>query len=151
MFKRILCVFCSVVMVFSMISPAVYADDEIMNHEHNWVDVPVSLKGEVFGMEYQVSIKHCTICNLSNFKSRTLENTGIFSVFGASALPFSLIFSLTGENKGKFFLYGPYHFVEQPCGSPLGFSCGVGVNVHRGTYICVSEKFLHILGCGSAG
>lgn len=64
MFKRILCVFCSVVMVFSMISPAVYADDEIMNHEHNWVDVPVSLKGEVFGMEYQVSIKHCTICNL---------------------------------------------------------------------------------------
>lgn len=35
-----------------------------MNHEHNWVDVPVSLKGEVYGMEYQVSAKHCTICNL---------------------------------------------------------------------------------------
>lgn len=45
--------------------------------------------------------------NLSNFKSRTLENTGIFSVFGASALPFSLIFSLTGENKGKFFYTAP--------------------------------------------
>ena len=44
---------------------------------------------------------------LSNFKSRTLENTGIFSVFGASALPFSLIFSLTGENKGKFFYTAP--------------------------------------------
>ena len=35
-----------------------------MNHEHNWVDVPVSFKGEVFGMEYQVSVKHCTICSL---------------------------------------------------------------------------------------
>lgn len=45
--------------------------------------------------------------DLSNFKSRTLENTGIFSVFGASALPFSLIFSLTGENKGKFFYTAP--------------------------------------------
>ena len=45
--------------------------------------------------------------HLSNFKSRTLENTGIFSVFGASALPFSLIFSLTGENKGKFFYTAP--------------------------------------------
>ena len=44
---------------------------------------------------------------LSNFKSRTLESTGIFSVFGASALPFSLIFSLTGENKGKFFYTAP--------------------------------------------
>ena len=44
---------------------------------------------------------------LSNFKSRILENTDIFSVFGASALPFSLIFSLTGENKGKFFYTAP--------------------------------------------
>lgn len=35
-----------------------------MNHEHNWVDVPVSFKAEVFGMEYQVSVKHCTVCNL---------------------------------------------------------------------------------------
>ena len=50
---------------------------------------------------------NCENRNLSNFKSRTLENTGIFSVFGASALPFSLIFSLTGENKGKFFYTAP--------------------------------------------
>lgn len=60
----------------------------------------------------QMHRAHKTIQNylnpdLSNFKSRTLENTGIFSVFGASALPFSLIFSLTGENKGKFFYTAP--------------------------------------------
>ena len=85
MFKRILCVFCSVVMVFSMISPAVYADDEIMNHEHNWVDVPVSLKGEVFGMEYQVSIKHCTICNLYD---HTISLAGYsYEYFAMTAAP----------------------------------------------------------------
>ena len=85
MFKRILCVFCSVVMVFSMISPAVYADDEIMNHEHNWVDVPVFLKGEVFGMEYQVSIKHCTICNLYD---HTISLAGYsYEYFAMTAAP----------------------------------------------------------------
>lgn len=85
MFKRILCVFCSVVMIFSMISPAVYADDEIMNHEHNWVDVPVSLKGEVFGMEYQVSIKHCTICNLYD---HTISLAGYsYEYFAMTAAP----------------------------------------------------------------
>lgn len=85
MFKRILCVFCSVVMIFSMISPAVYADDEIMNHEHNWVDVPVSLKGEVFGMEYQVSVKHCTICNLYD---HTISLAGYsYEYFAMTAAP----------------------------------------------------------------
>lgn len=85
MFKRILCVFCSVVMIFSMIFPAVYADDEIMNHEHNWVDVPVSLKGEVFGMEYQVSIKHCTICNLYD---HTISLAGYsYEYFAMTAAP----------------------------------------------------------------
>ena len=58
-------------------------------------------------MALNVERSNSTNHNLSNFKSRTLENTGIFSVFGASALPFSLIFSLTGENKGKFFYTAP--------------------------------------------
>lgn len=85
MFKRILCTFCSVVMVFSLISPAVYADDEIMNHEHNWVDVPVSFKGEVFGMEYQVSVKHCTICNLYD---HTISLAGYsYEYFAMTAAP----------------------------------------------------------------
>lgn len=45
--------------------------------------------------------------HLSNSQSRTPENTGVFSVFAASGLPFSLTFSLTGENKGKFFYTAP--------------------------------------------
>jgi hypothetical protein len=68
-----------------MISPAVYADDEIMNHEHNWVDVPVSFKGEVFGMEYQVSVKHCTVCNLYD---HTISLAGYsYEYFAMTAAP----------------------------------------------------------------
>lgn len=56
-----------------------------MNHEHNWVDVPVSLKGEVFGMEYQVSIKHCTICNLYD---HTISLAGYsYEYFAMTAAP----------------------------------------------------------------
>lgn len=56
-----------------------------MNHEHNWVDVPVSLKGEVFGMEYQVSIKHCTICNLYD---HTISLAGYsYEYFATTAAP----------------------------------------------------------------
>lgn len=56
-----------------------------MNHEHNWVDVPVSLKGEVFGMEYQVSTKHCTICNLYD---HTISLAGYsYEYFAMTAAP----------------------------------------------------------------
>ena len=56
-----------------------------MNHEHNWVDVPVSLKGEVFGIEYQVSIKHCTICNLYD---HTISLAGYsYEYFAMTAAP----------------------------------------------------------------
>ena len=47
------------------------------------------------------------------------------------------------------FLGRPYNLIQQPCGSSLGLSGGVGVNVHRGTYIRMSQQLLHILGCGS--
>ena len=46
------------------------------------------------------------------------------------------------------FLGRPYNLIQQPCGSSLGLSGGVGVNVHRGTYIRMSQQLLHILGCG---
>lgn len=56
-----------------------------MNHEHNWVDVPVSLKGEVSGMEYQVSTKHCTICNLYD---HTISLAGYsYEYFAMTAAP----------------------------------------------------------------
>lgn len=56
-----------------------------MNHEHNWVDVPVFLKGEVYGMEYQVSTKHCTICNLYD---HTISLAGYsYEYFAMTAAP----------------------------------------------------------------
>ena len=56
-----------------------------MNHEHNWVDVPVSLKGEVYGMDYQVSTKHCTICNLYD---HTISLAGCsYEYFAMTAAP----------------------------------------------------------------
>lgn len=56
-----------------------------MNHEHNWVDVPVSFKGEVFGMEYQVSVKHCTVCNLYD---HTISLAGYsYEYFAMTAAP----------------------------------------------------------------
>lgn len=56
-----------------------------MNHEHNWVDVPVSFKGEVFGMEYHVSAKHCTICNLYD---HTISLAGYaYEYFAMTAAP----------------------------------------------------------------
>ena len=47
------------------------------------------------------------------------------------------------------FLGRPYNLIQQPCRSSLGLSGGVGVNVHRGTYIRMSQQLLHILGCAS--
>ena len=47
------------------------------------------------------------------------------------------------------FLGRPYDLIQQPCGSSLVLSGGVGVNVHRGIYIRMSQQLLHILGCGS--
>lgn len=56
-----------------------------MNHEHNWVDVHVSFKGEVFGMEYQVSVKHCTVCNLYD---HTISLAGYsYEYFAMTAAP----------------------------------------------------------------
>lgn len=51
----------------------------------------------------------------------------------------ALIFAFTSRNKGKFLFPADYR-IQQPCGSTLCFPCSVSVNVHRGTYIGVSEK-----------
>ena len=56
---------------------------------------------------------------------------------------FSLVFALTSRNKGNI-LFSADHFIQQSCGSTLCFPCSVSVNVHCGTDISVSEKFLHI-------
>ena len=63
---------------------------------------------------------------------------------------FSLVFALTSRNKGNF-LFPADHLIQQPCGSALRFPCRVSVDVHCGTDIGVSEKFLHIFRLCAAG
>ena len=48
--------------------------------------------------------------------------------------------------QGKFLFFADY-LIQQSCGSTLRFPCSVSVNVHCGTDISVSEKFLHIFRC----
>ena len=57
---------------------------------------------------------------------------------------FSLVFALMSRNKGNF-LFSADYLIQQSCGSTLRFPCSVSVNVHCGTDISVSEKFLHII------
>ena len=57
---------------------------------------------------------------------------------------FSLVFALMSRNKGNF-LFSADYLIQQSCGSTLRFPCSVSVNVHCGTNISVSEKFLHII------
>ena len=45
--------------------------------------------------------------DLSIISSEIPENAGVFSVFATSELAFSLVFSLMGRNKGKFFYTAP--------------------------------------------
>ncbi len=58
---------------------------------------------------------------------------------------FSLVFALMSRNKGNFLCFA-HNLIQEPCRSPFCFPCGVGVDVHCGTDIRVSEKFLHIFG-----
>lgn len=60
---------------------------------------------------------------------------------------FPLFLPLSGRNKGNFLITANY-FIQKPCGSPFRLSGGMGINIHCGTYIRVSQKFLHIFrGC----
>ena len=58
---------------------------------------------------------------------------------------FSLVFALMSRNKGNFLCFA-HNPIQEPCGSSFHFSGRVGINVHCGTDIRVSEKFLHIFG-----
>ena len=51
------------------------------------------------------------------------------------------------EPKQGKFLFSAEYLIQQSCGSTLCFPCSVSVNVHCGTDISVSEKFLHIFRC----
>ena len=55
------------------------------------------------------------------------------------------------ENKGNFLLFAADYLIQQSCGGTLRFPCSVSVDIHCGTDIGVSEKFLHIFRFCAAG
>lgn len=57
--------------------------------------------------------------------------------------------NLNLRNKGNFLCFA-HNPIQEPCGSSFRFSGRVGINVHCGTDIRVSEKFLHIFGLCTA-
>ena len=87
--------------------------------------------------------------SISQLKFLYPLKTLVFPAFSSPRFgPFPSFFPLREEMR-ETFLGRPYNLIQQPCGSSLGLSGGVGVNVHRGTYIRMSQQLLHILGCGS--
>ena len=62
----------------------------------------------------------------------------------------SLDSSLMRTNKGNF-LCSTYYLVEHSGGRSLRFPVCVGVDVHGGSYIGVTQKLLHILRCCAIG
>ena len=87
---------------------------------------------------------------LSIKSSVTTDISRLFGNWISKPYTLSLIFSLTGRNKGNFLSLAD-HLIQQPGRGTLGFPRRVGVDVHCGTDIGVSEKFLHVLGRGSVG
>ena len=64
---------------------------------------------------------------------------------------FPLFLPLWAETRETFCLGFPDHLIKQSCGSSFRFPLRVSVNVHCGTYVSVSEQFLHILWCCTVG
>ena len=77
---------------------------------------------------------------------KTLYFQGVSLVLCSSLMYFPLFLPLRAETRESFLLSAD-HLIQQSCGSTLRFPCSVSVNVHCGTDISVSEKFLHIFRC----
>ena len=75
---------------------------------------------------------------------------GFTPVFHSNLICLPLFLPLRAETRANF-LFPADHLIQQPCGSALRFPCRVSVDVHCGTDIGVSEKFLHIFRLCAAG
>ncbi|WP_455225126.1 hypothetical protein [Gemmiger sp.] len=64
MFKKILCGILSAAVVFYIIVPVAFADNDLVDHEHKWISVPIGVSGEFKGFKYEVSAKQCSVCKL---------------------------------------------------------------------------------------
>ena len=73
----------------------------------------------------------------------------IFKVYRLSNIKTLCIFPCfcPCEPKQGKFLFSADYLIQQSCGSTLRFPCSVSVNIHCGTDISVSKKFLHIFRC----
>ena len=92
----------------------------------------VSAYVDKFGFIYSILYKPCI------FKAYRLLNVQTLCIFPC--------FCPYEPKQGKF-LFSADYLIQQSCGSTLRFPCSVSVNVHCGTDISVSEKFLHIFRC----
>jgi len=77
---------------------------------------------------------------------KTLYFQGISPILCSNLMYFPLFLPLRAETRESFLLSAD-HLIQQSCGSTLRFPCSVSVNIHCGTDISVSEKFLHIFRC----
>ena len=92
----------------------------------------VSAYVDKFRFIYSILYKPCI------FKAYRLLNVQTLCIFPC--------FCPYEPKQGKF-LFSADYLIQQSCGSTLRFPCSVSVNVHCGTDISVSEKFLHIFRC----
>lgn len=92
----------------------------------------VSAYVDKFEFIYSILYKPCI------FKAYRLLNVQTLCIFPC--------FCPYEPKQGKF-LFSADYLIQQSCGSTLRFPCSVSVNVHCGTDISVSEKFLHIFRC----
>ena len=86
----------------------------------------------IFKFIYSILYKPCV------FKAYRLLNVQTLCIFPC--------FCPYEPKQGKF-LFSADYLIQQSCGSTLRFPCSVSVNIHCGTNISVSEKFLHIFRC----
>ena len=97
-----------------------------------WMDEEFASKMNKFVFIYSILYKPCI------FKAYRLLNVQTLCIFPC--------FCPYEPKQGKF-LFSADYLIQQSCGSTLRFPCSVSVNVHCGTDISVSEKFLHIFRC----
>ena len=97
-----------------------------------WMDEEFASKMNKFSFIYSILYKPCI------FKAYRLLNVQTLCIFPC--------FCPYEPKQGKF-LFSADYLIQQSCGSTLRFPCSVSVNVHCGTDISVSEKFLHIFRC----
>ena len=101
---------------------------------------PLSLFMSVFLFDYTCKFRfiYSILYKPCIFKAYRLLNVQTLCIFPC--------FCPYEPKQGKF-LFSADYLIQQSCGSTLRFPCSVSVNVHCGTDISVSEKFLHIFRC----